>query len=66
MPRMSCPLAELGRVALQAAILEGKSDTWATITRGSGGPSWLTRRGFVGTSHLRVARMVHLCPLGGM
>lgn len=24
MPRMSCPLAELGRVALQAAILEGE------------------------------------------
>lgn len=41
--RIPCPLAEPGREALQTAVWEEESDTWAITTRGGGSPSWLTR-----------------------
>lgn len=65
--RIPCPLAEPGREALQTAVWEEESDTWAITTRGGGSPSWLTRcvGEYVGTSCLEVARIVHLCPPGG-
>lgn len=34
--------------------------------REGGSPSWLTGRGYVGTSPLGVPRMVYLCPPGGV
>lgn len=63
-PRMSCPLAELDRVALQAAILEGNQTHGLPSREEVEAPLGSPGGGYVGTSRLGVAKMVHLWPLG--
>lgn len=60
---ISCPLAEPGR-GRAGCLLEGESGMWTYCRKRRCQPLLAHQEGVNCTSHLKVARLVHLCPLG--